>query len=150
MVRPPVTWILIADGARARLLVNEGIGKGLKPALDQEFIGTRLPSREIASDRQGRTFDSAGQGRHAMERPTDPHRYAKQSFAHEIAQILDSARKREAFDRLVVVAPPEALGDLRAEFSEPLRRMITAELQKDLTKAALSELASPLGKVMAP
>jgi protein required for attachment to host cells len=149
MVKPPITWVLVADGARARLFVNAGVGAGLQPALDQEFIGTNLPSREIASDRKGRTFDRAGQGRHAMEPPTDPHRYEKQAFAREIAEVLETARKAAAFDRLVIVAPPEALGDLRSEFGEELSRMVSAELAKDLTKTPIHELPEFLGEVMA-
>lgn len=149
MPRPVITWVLIADGSRARLFVNEGVGKGLKPVLGQQFIGTKLPSRDIATDRPGRAFDSAGEGRHAMEPPTDPHRHEKQAFAHELADVLEDRRKRNAFDRLVVVAPPEALGDLRSEFSDQLRRLVTAELNKDLTKISIHELSDHLGEVMA-
>ncbi len=145
-----ITWVLIADGSRARLFVNEGVGKGLKPALNQEFIGTNLPGREISSDRPGRSFDSAGVGRHAMEPPTDPRRYEAQAFSRGIAEILEAARKQGSFDRLVVVAPPKALGDLRAEFSGKLRDLVTAELNKDLTKIPVHELADHLGEVMAP
>jgi len=149
MPRAVTTWVLVADGSRARLFVNEVVGKGLKPALDQEFVGTKLPSREIATDKPGRAFDSAGEGRHAMEPPTDPHRREKQAFAHELADVLEDGRKRNAFDRLVVVAPPEALGDLRSAFSDALRRMVSAELNKDLTKIPIHGLADYLGEVMA-
>jgi len=141
--------VLVADGARARLFANEGGGKGLRPALDQEFIGTRLPSRDIATDRPGRTFDSAGQGRHAMEPPTDPHRHEKQVFAREVATVLEDARKKNAFNRLVLVAPPEALGDLRSELSDELQRMVTGELNKNLTKVPVYELPAVLKEVLA-
>lgn len=149
MPKPVVTWVLIADGSRARLFANGGVGKGLEPALDQEFIGTNISSGDIASDRPGRTFDSGGEGRHAMEPPTDPKRHAKYAFAHEIAGILESARKSHRFERLVVVAPPKALGDLRSEFSVELQRMVTAEMNKDLTQVPTRELPDHLGKVMA-
>ena len=32
-----VTWILVADGARARVLMNDGVGKGLQPTVDGEM-----------------------------------------------------------------------------------------------------------------
>ena len=83
------TYVLIADGARARLFVVEEGTADLKPALGQEFIGTNLPSREIGSDRPGRSFDSAGFGRHAMEPPTDPHRHAERVFAQEVSRTPD-------------------------------------------------------------
>jgi protein required for attachment to host cells len=149
MSDPATTWILIADGSRARLFANQGRGTGLKPALDQEFIGVNRPSREIGSDQPGRAFDSAGFGRHAMEPPTDPHRYEKQRFANAIAGILDDARSKGVFDRLVVVAPPQALGDLRSQLSEGLRKVVAAELAKDLTKVPVHQLADHLREIVA-
>ena len=142
------TYVLIADGARARLFVVEERTAVLKPALGQEFIGTNLPSREIASDRPGRSFDSAGSGRHAMEPPTDPHRHAERVFAQEVAAVLEDARRRNEFQRLVVVAPPKALGDLRGVFSDALRNRVIAELHKDLTKVAIHDLPSHLAEIL--
>ena len=142
------TYVLIADGARARLFVVEEGTAALKPALGQEFIGTNLPSREIASDRPGRSFDSAGSGRHAMEPPTDPHRHAERVFAQEVAAVLENALRRNEFHNLVVVAPPKALGDLRGEFSDALRNRVTAELNKDLTKVAIHDLSSHLAEIL--
>jgi protein required for attachment to host cells len=142
------TYVLIADGARARLFVVESGTPGLKPALGQEFIGTNLPSRQIGSDRPGRSFDSAGSGRHAMEPPTDPHRHAERVFAQEVAGILEDARQRNEFQHLIVIAPPKALGDLRAEFSAALRDRVTAELHKDLTKVPVHDLPSHLAEVL--
>jgi len=150
MAKSTVTWVLIADGARARLLTTGGGAKGLEPVLDQEFIGTNLASRDIASDRPGRSFDSAGEGRHAMEPPTDPKRHAKQAFAHDIAEILEAARKKNGFGCLVVVAPPQALGDLRSEFGVELRRMVIAEINKDLTQVPIHELPDYLGTAVSP
>jgi protein required for attachment to host cells len=148
-MRPVNTWILIADGAHARLFVNDGVGKGIAPALDEEFIGVNLPSREIASDRPGRTFDSYGPQRHAMEPPTDPRRYERIAFARALAGRLEEARKAGVFERLVVVAPPEALGDLRGEFSKPLQDMVSGELAKNLIKVPIHELPEHLGAVLA-
>jgi protein required for attachment to host cells len=142
------TYVLIADGARARLFVTDKGREGLRPALDQEFIGTNLRSREIGSDRPGRAFDSAGYGRHAMEPPTDPHRHEERAFAHEVAGVIEQALRRGEFQNLVVVAPPKALGDLRAEFSGELRKRVTAELPKDLTKVPVHELPRHLRDVI--
>ncbi|NJO67722.1 MAG: host attachment protein [Rhodospirillales bacterium] len=82
-------------------------------------------------------------------RPTDPKRYEKRLFAHEMADRLEDARKKGAFDRLVVVAPPEALGDLRAEFGKSLASLVSAEMPKDLTKVPIHALPEFLGEVLA-
>lgn len=148
-MRKTVTWILVADGARARLLRNDGPGRGITVAGDREFIGTRLKSRELGTDRPGRAFDRAGEGRHAMEPPTDPHRHAEQEFARSMARMLEDGANRESYDRLVLVAPPRALGDLRGALSGTVRDRVIAELNRDLTTAGLDEVAAALGDVLA-
>ncbi|MBZ0218358.1 MAG: host attachment protein [Fimbriimonadaceae bacterium] len=143
-----VTWVLIADGARARLLVNTGRGTGLKPALDQEFIGDKRQSRELTSDKPGRTFDRGGQGRHSMEPPTDPHRHEQHMFARSLADLFEEKQKHNAFDRLIVVAPPKTLGDLRAEFPKAVADLVSDELNKDLTKIPIHELPDHLSELI--
>jgi protein required for attachment to host cells len=148
-MKPVRTWILIADGARARIVLNEGPGKGVVAVDGGLFEQDARATREIMSDRPGRTFDSAGAGRHAMELPTDPAREEKRHFAERLAEHLDGAVARNAFDRLIVVAAPSALGDLRAAVSDRVRGRILAELDKDLTKVPNDKLASHLGDVIA-
>ena len=143
-----VTWILIADGARARLFTNKGRGTGLEPALDQEFIGNKLQSRDLTSDKPGRTFDSSGQGRHSMEPPTDPHRHEQQLFANNLCDLLDEKQKEDSFDRLILVAPPKTLGDLRMGCSKAVTARIAGELNKDLTKTSVHELPKHLSELI--
>ena len=83
-----------------------------------------------------------------MQPSTDPHRHEERAFLHEVAAVLDEACDRGAFHNLIVVAPPKALGDLRAEFSDAVRERITAELPKDLTKVAVHDLPAHLPEVL--
>ena len=143
------TWILIADGARARVLAQEKDFAALEPAFeDEEITGTRAQSKEIASDRPGRSFDSGGEGRHAMEPPTDPQRYAKFEFARDLAERLEDAVHRGRFARLVLIAAPKTLGDLRELLPEAVKAKVVAEIDKDLTKVPRPELGKHLGEVL--
>lgn len=144
-----VTWILIANGARARLFSNDGPGHGVELVSDEVLAGANLPGREIMSDRPGRTFDSFGAGRHAKEPRTDPRKVEKRSFTHELAAMLDDGLKQGKFERLVLVAPPGELGLLRAELSPAVRKRVSADLNKDLTGLAPSEIPDHLGAVIA-
>ena len=144
----PSIWVLVADAARARLFRVEQPRQTLTPALDEELIGSNLRSREIASDRPGRTFDSGGQGRHAKEPPTDPARHAQEEFARDVVHVLDEKRTRRAFERLIVVAPPQFLGDLRALMPQQLQDMVSAEIAKDLSKLPAHELQDHLRDVL--
>jgi len=139
------TWILIADGARARILLNEGVGKGLKPAVDREFEASRAATRELGSDRPGRTFESADGSRHALAPRTDWHQQEKQKFTRHMARILDTAARLRTFDRLVLVGPPETLGILRQALKPGTRKLVSAEVAKDLVNIAPADLSRHLG-----
>jgi protein required for attachment to host cells len=143
------TWVLVADGARARILRNRGPGNGIDREIVKDFEGSTALSREIASDRPGRTFDSAGPGRHAMAPPSDPHEHEQINFLREVVAYIEKANEKKSFDRLVIVAPPTALGTLRARLSGPLTAKVTGELNKDLTKVPVHDIAKHLGGVMA-
>ncbi len=146
---PKPTWVLIADGARARVLAQEKPFEQLRPAFEQEeFTGSRAQTKDIVSDRPGRSFDSGGQGRHAMEPPTDPQRYAKFAFARELAARLEEAAHAGRFARLVLVAAPKTLGDLRELLPDPVRTKVVAEIDKDLTRVPLRDLPGHLDTVL--
>ena len=66
--------------------------------------------------------------------------YSREIDAREVARLLDEERKKLAFDELVVIAPPKALGRLREAIPRELRKMVTREVDKDLTKLPLHEL----------
>jgi protein required for attachment to host cells len=149
----PTTWILIADGGRARLFEQDRNSRFFQPMAERDFFGTRTQSKEIASDRPGRTFDSGGRGqpgdagahgRHAMEPSTDPHRFAEYEFARDLSEHLEKAANEHRFDHLVLVAAPQILGDLRALLPKTVHGKIVAEVNKDLTKIPTRDLGQHL------
>ena len=63
---------------------------------------------------------------------------------HQLADALAEGLAQKAYDRLVIVAAPPALGDLRAALSEHVRTKVTAEVAKDLTKTPDTKLTQHL------
>jgi len=148
VMKPTHTWILIADGARARILQNDGPGKGLHEVPGGAFHGDHAATHDIMSDRTGRSYSSVGPGRSAIEAHSDPHRELKKTFARQLADALADGLQRKAYDRLVIVAAPSALGDLRAALSDQVRAKVTGELAKDLTKTPDGDVAEHLRDVL--
>jgi protein required for attachment to host cells len=140
----PAKWILVADSSKARCFRAPKRDEKFADTLVHELNVPSAPSRDINSDRPGRTFDRGGEGRHAQEPPTDPHRHAKFQFAQELAKLLENERNKGAYDSLTVVAPPQFLGDLRATLSDNVRKCVTQEINKDLTMLSVHELESHL------
>lgn len=146
----PTTWILIADGAKARVVAQDKESRRYQPAFEEAHFGTTAQSKEIASDRPGRSFDSAGEGRHAMEPGTDPQRHAEFSFARDLSDRLAKAAGRNEFDRLILVAAPRTLGDLRQLLPDNVRDRIKVELDKDLTNVPDRDLGKHLDQHLKP
>lgn len=143
------TWVLICDGGRARVLANAAAGARLAP-VDGLSFATDLPrSRDLMSERPGRAHESHGAARHAYEQRSDAHDQMKADFLGSVVAAIAARQEKGEFDRLVVVAPPAALGVVRAKLPDRLARAVAAEVAKDLTKTADGEIAGHLGDAIA-
>ena len=69
-------------------------------------------------------------------------------FAHQISDWLDKAVWEDAFDRLVLVAAPQILGELRHIMKHPVHARVIAEINKDLTKMNERDLREELLKIL--
>jgi protein required for attachment to host cells len=147
-MRKTVTWIVIADGVKARIVANEGAGKGLTAVPGHAMATPPHAERDGYSDRPGRVHESSGSSRHAIQPRLDWHRFEKQQFAKHVAGMLDAEAGKGAFDRLILVAPPRTLGDLRGALAASTRAKVTGEIDKDLTHLGDHDLPSHLDKVL--
>lgn len=148
-MKAKTTWILVADGAQAKVFEHTGPGKGLRIIEDLQFEQQPLQAQEIMADRPGRSFASAGSARSAMEYSSDPVAVRERRFVENVAEELDKHLQKGAFDRLIVAAAPTALGDLRPAFSKALKETIVGELPKDLTNIPTSKLEAHFSDMLA-
>ncbi len=136
-------YYVIADGGRARLVERDEAGAFRTIS---SFVSTELhkSAHELGRDRPARVQESAGPSRHAVEPRRDLHEAAKEDFIRTLAADLASLHAQGEFDRLVLVAPPGALTELKAALSKPTSEIVVRELQKDLTKVPDHDLAAHL------
>jgi protein required for attachment to host cells len=139
-MKSKTTWVLIADGARARLVSAVGHDKTLHVVEQCEFKAAHQANRDLERDKPARVFESHGATRHAIEAKVDPHRELKRSFAQEIAEALEDSLAKKHFDRLVIAAAPITLGDLRSAMSDNVKNSVIAEIAMDLTKVPNSDV----------
>ncbi|MBL6952483.1 MAG: host attachment protein [Alphaproteobacteria bacterium] len=144
------TWILIADGAQARVFETETGAKGLVAVKGGDFKAANLRSREIDADKPGQGFSRAGDGQRRMQPQTDSHRHAEAQFARHLAEFLQQGQQRRAYDDLVIVAPATALGDLRAALAPGVKKLVKAELTKDLVHISERALPEHLDSILHP
>ena len=139
-------WIVVADGARARILERRGRRKPLALVEEMDSPDSRRPTRDQGTGKPGRGFSPAS-GRHELSDPVDWHDAAKTNFLKQLARRLVQLDREGAFDELILVAPPRALGELRAGLGGQLAGRIKGEINKDLTQLSVHELAAHLKKV---
>ena len=147
-MKKTVTWVLIADGAQARVLENTGPGKGLTQVEGLDFAIEQKQAQEIMTERPGRTFSSVGSARSGIEPKTDPVAYRETQFVKSLASMLDRQQQNGAYDRLVIAAAPIALGDLRKAMSAGVKKTVVAELDKDLTNLPTHQLNKHLDGIL--
>jgi len=144
-MKKTVTWIVVADHQRARVLVNGGPGRGLRPVPGMNLRTHLKAGRDIVADRPGRSFESRGEARHAVQPRIDPHRQAAERFVGRVAKALTAASEKGDYDRLVLIAPPRALGEFRKLLPASVKGKLIGEIDEDLTKAPTKALSRHVG-----
>jgi protein required for attachment to host cells len=136
-------WYVIADGGRARFVAR---GEDGAFRTVQSFVAAELHqrSRDLGLDRAARVNESASPARHAIEPRRDLHEAAKDDFIRIVAEEVEAGHGRGQFDKLVLVAPPGVLTELKKALSKPIAKMIASDLQKDLTKVPDHDLGAHL------
>ena len=136
------TWVLVADGARARIFVKNQ--ENLRDAMGCDFVGENLKDSEAGTDKPGRGFESSNPTRHAYQPRTDWHQYHKELFAKELCDTLEA--ENAEFDELIIISPPKTLGNIRSYLSKQTLSKVKAEIHKDVTKLSEHDLALYLEK----
>ena len=145
--------VVVADQSAARFYDVSGRGARLTSAGELANPKARVHDRELRSDKPGRIFSSAagatsprGTGRrgsvvhHAAGGERGPQRQEAQRFARRIAADLLTAHRADRFERLVLMAGPRFLGDLRAALPASLRRQVSHEVRGDFVHQPESEV----------
>ena len=140
MLQNGTAWMLVADGRRARVLVEQRRGASLEENWSMEIGEEDLYDPQ---DRPPRSFDSVGPGRHGMER-RDLHEAEEENFLKRVADRIGEAEKQKAFDHLVIAAPPRALGLLRNKLPASAKQRIRGEAAKDLLSEPAPQLQTRL------
>lgn len=140
----PKTWILVSDSSKARLFSTDTPTGALTERESFEHPAGHVHARDLTSDLPGRSFDSAGQGRHIMESEVGPKAHEARLFAKQLAERLEAGRARGETNRLILVAPPDFLGLLRDALSAEARKMVELAIDKHLVKLTPAEIRARL------
>lgn len=136
-------WVVVADGEKALFLRNEGDADYPNLQVFREMEQDNPPTREQGTDRPGRVHESAGPGRSSVE-PTDWQQLGKERFAKEIADRLYKYAHANRFEKLVIVAPPKVLGEMRDALHQEVLDRVVSEVPKTLTNHSIDKIENLL------
>lgn len=140
---PHNAYVMVGDGRKALFLRNEGSEIAPRLKTEQVFLNNNPPTREQGSDQPGRSFQSVGSHRSAMEQ-TDWHEIEEKRFAQTIAAILEGLARDRTIPGFIIAAPPRTLADLRRSLDGSVKNRIIAEVDKDFTGHPVSEIEKHL------
>jgi protein required for attachment to host cells len=136
-------WIVVADNSSARIFtVDDPHGELLQVDI-LEHPEAREHARDLNADRPGRSFDSKGEGRHAMGVSVDPVEQEIIRFARQVVDHLKAACNDGRCNRLLLVAGPHLLGLIRKHLDLPRDVQVT-ELEKNLGQYNAHEIRGHL------
>ena len=142
------TWVVVAHRAGARILEHRVPGKGLTLVTQVDHKEGRLKNSQINTDRPGRAFQRAGEGRSAMTTEESAHERDAASFAREVADLVHAGRTENRFSQLVLVAEPRFLGILRGALDGVTAAQVAGTVSKDLAHVEVRDLGPHLEHVI--
>jgi len=140
---PRDTHILVIDGGKMLLFKNDG-GEA-DPILnivmhrEQDSAATH----EQGTGRSGTNFESSGSRRSSYEQ-TDFHQLDEDQFAVDAAEMLKREVLAGKIDRLIIVAAPRTLGELRKHLHGEVEKRVIGEISKDVAGRPTDEIVAAI------
>lgn len=127
---PTDTWVVVADGGKARMLRNVG-GEGNALSLKQDEV-----------------LDAAAmdvEGPSGRQPPETAGSYINEAtFAKQLANRLNAAALKNEFSHLILVADPQTLGQIRPQLHQETTHRMVGELAKTFTNSPLADIERAL------
>lgn len=140
---PHDAYVFVGDGRKALFLRNEGDADYPNLKTEEVLTNDNPPTREQGTDKPGRSHAGPG-GRRSSVEQADWHEIEEQRFAKDIADRLEVLVREKQIHFLVIAAPPRTLAELRKSMHEEVKKVVMAEVDKDLTHQPLYEIETLL------
>jgi protein required for attachment to host cells len=128
-----VTWIAVVGAHKAYFFEkttkeNLSLVKEITADLDEEH------------EKPGRTFNSVGSVRHAIEPHTDRREVERQDFSTKVLENLSDGLNHNKFAKLVLIADPKMLGIINNSLDKNLASKLQKSFPKNLAEMEINEI----------
>jgi len=129
----PTYWIVVADQSTGEFYLRNKKNSPLKRGFTMRNDAGQKKLIDLTSDRDGRSFDSHGPGRHSLSKEkTDTKKHESQLFANQIVDRIIAAKHRNEFSQLILIAAPRFLGTLRKSLAASQATLTYLSINKDV------------------
>lgn len=132
--------IVVADGEHARF-VRPKENHALCSEFDLNAATAHDRTSDLGTDHPGATLHTGSSVHHALVPKHDLHDLETVKFAHLVAGRINKLALEDAFDDLVIAAPPRSLAAIRDKLSVDTEIRVIGTLAKDLIKVPDLELS---------
>lgn len=162
------TWILSANAGRARIFSEDDPAEPLHEVEDMVNNSVRLRTSETETDDISPTAagssghnigggegggynhnSKAGAPNKQYQPNQTPAEHEAELFARDVAKYLLDAHRDGRYEKLVISASPQFLGELRTHLDAQIKPLIKLELNKDYTHFNAHQLREQLRAQMA-
>jgi protein required for attachment to host cells len=144
----PNARILVCDGRKALILRNDGPAGSPQLTVEREIkaIAASHHSADLGADRPGRSAQRQGgqMGPRSAVEEVDFHSQEEEKFVREALTDFAAHCERNSVQEIVLIAPPRSLAVLRKASSKALLERVVGEIDKDLTRHTVEDIARTL------
>lgn len=132
-VSMPLTWVVVADASRARIMHFKGHVSGLEEIEDFVHPEGRLKAQDLTSDRHGSRQKRRAEGRPEMGEHDEATVKVDEEFARLLGRELNQRCRDQGVESLILAAPPKFLGMLRRHLDEKTAGLVRQTVNKDIS-----------------
>ena len=137
------SWILVANSSQAKLYQSENLrAKELNLLQELNHPESREKGSELTSDRPGH-YQTDHKARSSYEK-SHPKQEEAESFAVELANLLQDGNNQNKFEKLIVYAAPKFCGMLKSHIH--FKSNNCSYISQDYTKLIDRDLSEQLYK----
>jgi len=136
-------WFVAANTSSCRIFEYDKKPKKLTLITDLYHGESKLKDSDLVSDRPGH-YKSDGSSRGAFSPHEEPREVEIEHFSREIAKVLDTGRKANQYETLIIAIPPHMNGLLHQHLDIQVKNCIANNIIKDYTHLKETEILDAL------
>ncbi len=131
------TWVVLADGASARFLTR---AKPELPLVELADLALTAAAEQRLHGQVTAVHDGVNHGHQVRLAHENLQNEGERHFLSHVAGRINLAVEEHAVGQIIIWAPPRALGVLRDHLAAGARRLVKAEIAKDILRETPREI----------